>query len=122
MPLYIFELCLYAGYTMQPMQWLLIDSRVRTEGYISKLGLSVSGSSSHHSPALRGAKWSTASPSISNAWEIITITHRIVEFVSLRAGLDDLGKSKLLVLLTVDPHFHTVLNILRYFFVFIASM
>jgi hypothetical protein len=26
------------------MQWLLIDSRVRTEGYISKLGLPVSGS------------------------------------------------------------------------------
>jgi hypothetical protein len=71
MPLYTFQLCLYAGYTLYPMQWLLIDNSIRTEEYISKLGLPVSGSRLQFPsfPALRGAKCSTGSSSLSNAWE-----------------------------------------------------
>jgi len=50
------------------------------------------------------------------------ITHRIVEFVAPRAGLDDLGKSEHLVLLTTDPRARTLLTILLYLLMFIACI
>lgn len=85
------------------MQWLLPQSSVRTEEYISKLGLPLSGCIvpiiPRHYMEVTGHL--PAPASLTPGKECL-ITHRIVSLVSSRAGLDHLGKSKLVAPPTVE--------------------
>ena len=78
------------------MQWFLTYSRVQTEEYISKLGrplsprqyVELSGQLEAPAPLMPGKE--------------CPITDRTVGFVGPRAGLDELGKSKLFASLKIE--------------------
>jgi len=85
------------------MQWLLTNSSVQTEEYILKLCLPLSGGIvpiiPQHYIELSGQ---LQAPVSLTPGKECPITHRIVELVGPRAGLNNLGKRKLLALLTVE--------------------